>query len=500
MQLKPYQPAESVRPGGEVSSIMGVSAGSNTAQLIVFTARKYADQRIRPLVYNFTDEMKTSLWKGLDSKTPMTKLNSINAAGILPASHGGFDLSMRELEEYNGFLLIITTAATRFAPAEKIMYGGYFLEGVRSFGGHVNENARFIIAHSSRLTDNTGNKMNHRQNKLEITRDCVTVSRELEHYIRTPDRIFLNLPSDIDSLPSTHIMSGSVDASNILLDNLSNPVSIAKSTTIPTVMVNAIGDNIRDFVDNRETYRHGVESHSPMGDHYEHQENVHLSHLLRQRLPGLSSGGSIDVSSGLDESRSHTLGSLMYKFPDMHVFFTDQDDLEIANGEGIDQSYDGRQNQLCYLISYAIESVALNAGILSAHFTYHSHSPSPTLWTGRKIPTTITHGAQPISDNISPHQFAAMVKQFEINMEDYVFATVSAALGGSDYEAYVHYRHGQPTQVKLVLLDYQRTMQDGYYESYGYLSGLTAPTVANYDTVFNNRSSLQSFHEVIRDL
>lgn len=504
MILKPYMSTESVRPGGEVSQVLTASPGTNSAQMVIFSPRKYAHQRVRPLVYKFTDEMKSSLATNLiDSShrktTPFSKLNDINARAILPASHQGFDLHMGTLEDFNGFLLIITTAGTRFAPPEKVMYGGYFMDDVRSFSGRYNMNAHFVITHTSILTDNRNNRFNTRENSYEIAQDTVTISRDTENFFENNDRMFINLPADINSLPPSHLMTGSSDASNIVLSNLGNPVSLPKFSTVPSLMLNAIGDNLRDFVDNREIYRYGMTNYTPMYDDQDHQEHIHIAKTLRDRLPGLSDGHSYSINQFLDESHTHTLGELEAKFGELSVIYVDQKDLIVANGESIDQGYDGRQNQLSYLISYAIETVALNSGLVTVDFVYHSHVPNSTIWTGRKNPTIVTQYALPIAD-VSQNQMNAMIKQFEQNIIDYVFSTVSAAMNGSDYEVYVHWRHGQAAQVKLLLNDYRNQTQDGYYESYGHISSLTTPTVANADTVFSNHRELEGFHDAIKNL
>lgn len=500
--LRPFQSTQTVNNPGQANRLISQAITQNKAELLIFPRRNYAKQIVRPLQYEFTDQMKSSIVHSLDQNVPFTKLNNINARGILPTSHGGYDLNMSAIEDHCGFLLTITTVGTRYAPPEKLLYGGYFLDEPKSLGGHYNPDAFMMFTHTSVLTDNSNNKFGNQRNPLTITADTVTIGKQTEQYINSNDRLFWNLPSDVDSLPAAHMHQGATDMAGIIVSNTNNPINLPKFSLIPAMMLNSIGENIRDYSKNKDLYKLAIASATPIGDHYSHHDSFMLSRGLQDRLPGLSGNtGHITTSSGIDESRPHTLGSILAKYPDIDVFNMNLGNITIANGEGIDQEYNSRQTVLSYLISYTIECIAINAGLTSVDFMYMSDMVEPNrIWTGKKNPKMIIDDAIPVSDSVDKVQIRAMADKFEQMMIDNVFSTADASLDGSDYEVYVHYRHGQTVQVKVVLKDYMSSHQDGYYEAYGHISSLSAPTVGNVNLVFNNRAQMDALHGAVENL
>jgi len=499
--LKAYKGQDVLRGGHQqVGQMMQAPLNQNTSKLVIIPRKKFAHQRVRPLKFNFSDEIKTSLAMSLDDSRPFSSLNMVNAGGIVPTSHGAYDVNMGFLQNTYSFLLMITTKGNSRMLPEKILYGGYFTdEPLSRNGSNPNPRAQFFITHSSILAEGN-NKLNRSGTPLQILGDTLTLGREVETCLDTDHRLFWNTPTDVDSLPDR---GSAADMSTILVENTLDKINIAKSSLVPAIMMNEIANNVKDFRMNRETMQIAMENYSPHHDSFNMPtEGYNFSHSLRDRLPGLSTGSSINnFSSAFDEKRVHTMEELLIKYPDTDIFMYDITQERVALGHEIDQEYDGIQNQLSYLISCAVEPMATNAGLLSVDFLFSSDVVHDgRIWMGKKNPQFIVNHAIPVLENVDWNMMKAIERRFESFMINNVFSTVTAALNGSDYECMVHYQHGQTCNVILTLHDHPRGCQDGYYESYGHISSVVAPTVGNIETIQQNSGQMIQLRNTILNM
>lgn len=520
IELPSLRNKQSVRPTFQLpkkvdsaQNIFSSSMTSNVQIMVVMPPRRLAHQVIKPLMYNFNNNFMNTLDRLYHSNNPtnLTNLNSSLASAIQPSGNGGIHLKTDLFSEMWSFLLLINVSNNGDLHSQRTLMAGYFTdEPINPITGRENPYAKMFFTSSSILT---GSKTpNIFGSKLQLRADSITVDNSVTTRMSTDEKdVYFNLPGDLVEFDSSfRHQSSSIDLSPFAMSNMIGRTNLPKSSVIPTTVVNEIGQLIVNGINEADISSYGIENttpHSIGDDGMNHPFGVNnidymVTYKLMNDLPSIGRRHDrFNVTNGIDPTNSFiTLGSLNQQLPNLQIL-----NIKAKGGsmfdvqaDGRDQEEDSRQNTLSYLLSYAIEPVAIDAGIGSIAFEYHSHVSKDTLYTGRN-PEWFISRAMPITD-VDATTLNGFIEKFKRRMEESVFITVSSMLGDGfgtgDFVCWVDYSHGTDCKVQIKLLDYQSSHKPGFYKSYGFLSSIVAPTVGNTNVIGNNINQINKLKTV----
>lgn len=489
-----FKTHENVNPGGILPN-MGIIKKNNVT-MFVLTPRAMADQKVRPLLYSFTNQFRDDLNNKLlmDDQSPIVKKNQSHLMSIKPTPQGSIPVRMDDFQTLPSFIMIIDTVSTNHQMANfRYMYTGFFLTpDIVSPYGAINENAALSISNRVLLA-NMGRGFDNRPD----IKDASTVMSENISLFKPQNTSLFNLPGDlVSSGPSPTAQ----EIYNLNADFMGKNSAINKAYSCPTQLINQMahqfltGYRAEKYEKNMPITNIPLAWESKIMDNTPYQNNEVIGLNIRQNL--INNAPSIRFSAdrfagsdiGLDINQTHTLGSIRYKYGEIDMKITKRD--TGFSNPILDHRYDTEQNVLSYLLSEIIPGVAHGCGIAEISFDYDSNIGMGNTWSTIKNPRWIPMRIYPLHD-MSPEQLHATGEKFKMYMMTDVFPIIESHLHGSDFMCLCNYQIGFGAQIQLLFKDAMSQCDpNGCYESYDQLSPFTTPIVATQELFFNNSNQM----------
>lgn len=198
--------------------------------------------------------------------------------------------------------------------------------------------------------------------------------------------------------------------------------------------------------------------------------------------------GQITASKFIDPTSRYTIAELEKKFPEMDVVIHKLD---------VDPQWDVRpqddytpQNVLSYMASNVISAVCSDLAIATVTFRYSSYQHQPDGTTG----AWQFHDASLLTQS-SDQQLQSTLMSFKIALENDLFPIIMTTAG--NFDAMVRFDMVGQTLISLNLMEYGDN--DGWFETAGILGANTSPCLNTEEGVVGNMNQLTRFIESAMD-
>lgn len=470
--------------------------GSMPALLLVFSPRYIPQQYLRPMSYNFTEQMVNDLTARGDIREALApgyanQKDSLLQA-VLPASQGIL-LDTQALETRWSFILTIdNNSSTRdmrhelAMPAGRWVGCGYCSEEPISPNGSVNERALLMFTHGTTLSmqefadpyrgSTVTPTVTANNDAINQMMGQMHVGEGNDLYLMTPGDVINNVANATQS----NEMIGMFGA--LAVGNLNTQSAVIPTTmNTPKSQLMDIGYSLNLGLEQDDPLRPAnAFDNNRIGDPYDNFCKTFRSNVT-------SSNGTVPTVGGVDITKPLSLGALKRRYP--------MAEIKVSRSPGTQtwevspQSNVSARNTLSSMISATISACAAACCIDDIIFRFSTYvkdclTPGMGVWQISHIGTIMPATEQ---------QVISCANQFKMLLERDLFPIIKATAG--DFDVTVRHNMANQTIVDLNLMNY--SIENGWYETAGKLGGFISPIVGTLGNVQHNASQLHHLMDAV---
>lgn len=463
--------------------------------LRVFSPRKIPTQVIRPMKYNFTDEMIGTV---LDSSDPSevvgynapNETKSIINEAILPGQ--GVPSNMEVMSSRWTFMMTVDQRM-RDGATSRFIAAGYFRQEpvapntIWQTNPVMNKNAEIVFTSSTTVMIRETVTPRGKKHDIAPYDNSGLANHEATNW--SNKELYKALPSAIRDATRVGFQSDSdYGRCGSLVDFSAMDLGYGPYSHRFPNSDNSPKHHLRKIIRAVDSGMMcvggaGTTSFASSLDQDSTRFNQGVDSIL-----AAGTDGQITASKFIDPTNRYTIAELEKKFPEMDVVIHKLD---------TDPQWDVRpqddytpQNVLSYMASNVISAVCSDLAIATVVFRYSSYQRQPDGTTG----AWQFHDARLLTDS-TDQQLQSTLMSFKIALENDLFPIITTTAG--NFDIMVRFDMVGQTLISLNLMEYGDN--DGWFETAGILGANTSPCLNTGEGVTGNMNQLTRFIESAMD-